>query len=438
MSVVYALATPPAKSAICIFRISGAGCLEKIPELFGSALKKNKTFYLRSFKNKDGRIIDRVGVITFKGPNSYTGEDSFEVYAHGGLGVMSMLADMFKAVGFDEAPPGEFTKRAFLNNKISLAEAEAVVDLVDSHNKDGVYLSSKTLSGEFTKQVLHFSGLINNLRIRVEGEIDFSDEGEDFFDSCLPKEFSLLIDNYKLFVGGCVNKKIFSSKNKVMFMGPVNSGKSSVFNRLLGYERALVSDKPGTTRDIVESEVFYNEMSFSISDTAGLRKTDDVVESRGIGYAIEQLNNIDLVVGVFDSGDESVLKEFSDITRGKKCLRIYNKTDLNNFVQDGLFDCKVSAKTGEGFNELKEIISSAFKSNVVGDYQYLVRDRHIKLFQSSVKHLEGGLNKIERGYGLELVAEDLKLARGDLNEIIGVKMSDSLLGDIFNSFCIGK
>ena len=438
MSVVYALATPPTKSAICIFRVTGQGCLEKLPALLGSSLEKNKTFYLRSFKNIEGDVIDRVGVITFKGPNSYTGEDSFEIYAHGGLGIMSMVANMFRAVGFDEAPPGEFTKRAFLNNKISLAEAEAVVDLIDSHSNDGVYLSSKTLSGDFTKQVICFSDHINSLRIRVEGEIDFSDEGEDFFDSSLPKELGLLIENYKLFINGCVNKKIFSTKNKVMFVGPVNSGKSSVFNRLLGFERALVSDKPGTTRDIVESEVFYNETSFSISDTAGLRETDDAVESKGISFALEQLGAADLVVGVFDNDNDCVLNEFSDLARNKKYLKIYNKTDLNNVVNGDLFDCKVSAKTGEGFDDLKEIISNAFKSNISGDYQYLVRDRHIRLFQSSVKCLESGLNKIKEGYGLELVAEDLKLARSNLNEIIGVKMSDSLLGDIFSSFCIGK
>jgi tRNA modification GTPase len=328
VSVVFALATPPAKSAICIFRVSGPGCLSKIPELTGSPLEKNKKFYLRSVKNKSGDIVDRVGIISFKGPDSYTGEDSFEVYAHGGLGVMSMLVDIFKSLGFDEAPPGEFTKRAFLNNKISLAEAEAVVDLIDSHDQDGVVLSSNTLSGDFTEKVLGFSDVINNLRVRVEGEIDFSDEGESFFDSSLPNELSLLVENFKLFVGGCLNKKNHSAKNKVMFVGPVNSGKSSVFNRLLGFERALVSEKPGTTRDLVESEIFYNEASFSISDTAGLRETDDVVESKGMQFALEQLNYVDLVVGIFDSDEGSVLDRFAELSKEKKYLKVYNKTDL--------------------------------------------------------------------------------------------------------------
>ena len=438
MSVVFALATPPAKSAICIFRVSGPGCLSKIPELAGSPLEKNKKFYLRSVKNKSGDVIDRVGIISFKGPDSYTGEDSFEVYAHGGLGVMAMLVDVFKSLGFDEAPPGEFTKRAFLNNKISLAEAEAVVDLIDSHDQDGVVLSSNTLSGDFTEKVLNFSEAINSLRVRVEGEIDFSDEGESFFDSLLPDELSLLVENFKLFVGGCLNKKNHSAKNKVVFVGPVNSGKSSVFNRLIGFERALVSEKPGTTRDLIESEVFYNEASFSISDTAGLRETDDVVESKGMQFALEHLNSVDLVVGVFDSDEEHILNRFSELSKEKNYLKIYNKTDLGHVVRGGVFDCMVSAKTGEGFDSLKELISKAFKSGISSDYLYLVRDRHIKLFQSSINHLENALLKLGEGGGLELIAEDLRLARSDLNEIIGVKMSDSLLGDIFSSFCIGK
>ena len=235
-----------------------------------------------------------------------------------------------------------------------------------------------------------------------------------------------------------MNKKNHSAKNKVMFVGPVNSGKSSVFNRLLGFERALVSEKPGTTRDLVESEIFYNEASFSISDTAGLRETDDVVESKGMQFALEQLNNVDLVVGIFDSDEGSILDRFAELSKEKKYLKVYNKTDLGHVVREGVFDCMVSAKTGEGFDSLKKLISKAFKSDISGDYMYLVRDRHIGLFQSSINHLENALLKLSEDGGLELIAEDLKLARGDLNEIIGVKMSDSLLGDIFSSFCIGK
>ena len=247
-----------------------------------------------------------------------------------------------------------------------------------------------------------------------------------------------------------------------MFLGPVNSGKSSVFNRLLGFERALVSDRPGTTRDLVESEIFYNEVSFSISDTAGLRETEDVVESKGMQFALENLDSADLVIGVFDSDEGSILDKFSELAKEKKYLKIYNKTDLGNVVKDftslvgnksfikvlnkidlnksevGDFDCLISAKTGEGFDGFKKKIVSFFSESPDESATFLVRDRHIKLFQSSVNYLENAYLKLNERGGLELVAEDLKLARNDLNEIVGIKMPDSLLGDIFSSFCIGK
>jgi tRNA modification GTPase len=437
MSVVFALATPPAKSAICVFRVSGSGCLDKLKTLTGSVPQKPRTFYLRPFLDKNGNLVDTVGLIFFRGPDSYTGEDSFEVYAHGGLGVMSLVVDVFKDIGFDEAAPGEFTKRAFLNNKISLNEAESVVDVIDSSNTESVYLSSSSLSGSFTKNIVEFSEKIDFYRVRVEGEIDFSDEGEDFMDSSLESDLQTMIRSFSFFVDGCVSKKNYSVKNKILFVGPVNSGKSSVFNRLLGFERALVSNIAGTTRDLVESELFYNNTSFSLSDSAGIRETKDEIESKGIDLTLEQIGAADVVVGIFDSSDSGVINSFSDLVKNKKYITVYNKLDLG-VPRSGGFDCLVSAKTGEGFNELKDVLADAFKVCENNDYTYLVRDRHISLFNSSLENLRSALLKIKNVEGLELVAEDLRLARKSLDDVVGVKTSDSLLGDIFSSFCIGK
>ena len=437
MSVVFALATPPAKSAICVFRVSGSGCLDKLKTLTGSAPQKPRTFYLRPFLDKNGNLVDSVGLVFFKGPDSYTGEDSFEVYAHGGLGVMALVVDVFKDVGFDEAAPGEFTKRAFLNNKISLNEAESVVDVIDSSDAESVYLSSSSLSGSFTKNIIGFSEKIDFYRVRVEGEIDFSDEGEDFMDSSLEDDLQTTIRDFSFFVDGCVSKKNYSVKNKILFVGPVNSGKSSVFNRLLGFERALVSNIAGTTRDLVESELFYNNTSFSLSDSAGIRETKDEIESKGIDLTLEQIGAADVVVGIFDSSDSGVINSFSDLVKNKKYITVYNKLDLG-VPRSGGFDCLVSAKTGEGFNELKGVIADAFKVCENNDYTYLVRDRHISLFNSSLENLRSAFLKIKNVEGLELVAEDLRLARKSLDDVVGVKTSDSLLGDIFSSFCIGK
>jgi tRNA modification GTPase len=241
------------------------------------AAGKNKSFnigqfHVRGFFYNDV-LVDRAGLVVFKGPNSYTGEDSFEVYAHGSLGVMSSFIKSFKGVGFEEAVGGEFTKRAFLNNKISLNEAESIADLIDSTEEGGVVLSSNSLFGDMSNSIVSFANEIDQIRVRVEAEIDFSDEGEDYIDGSLVVDLKNLKNRFDLFIGGCVNKKLFSQKNNILLVGPVNSGKSSVFNRLLGFERALVSDVPGTTRDIVSSELFYESVAFSVFDSAGVRET---------------------------------------------------------------------------------------------------------------------------------------------------------------------
>lgn len=436
MSIVFALATPPSKSAICVFRVSGKGCLDRLDDLISVPLANNKTFYVREVFYKE-KLLDTVGIISFRGPASYSGEDSFEVYAHGGLGVMSLFVSLFKELGFDEAPPGEFTKRAFLNGKLSLSEAESVVDVIDSSSSQDVFLSSKSLSGAFTKSVVAFAKEIDFLRVRVEGEIDFSDEGQDFLDPGLVDDARSLIDRFNLFIGGCVSKKSRSTKNNILFIGPVNSGKSSVFNRLLGFERAIVSSVPGTTRDLIESELFYNDMAFSVSDTAGLRDTDDPVEAEGIDYGLSEIEEADLVVGIFDGIDEGLMNRFGLLVQDKKYLKVFNKADIQKPKKDA-FDYIVSAKTGEGFGLLKEGLASSFKLGEALDSTFLVRERHVKLFNDCVTSLDECLLKIDGGLGLELVAEDLRIARSFLDDVVGLKTSDSLLGDIFSSFCIGK
>jgi len=436
VSIVFALATPPSKSAICVFRVSGKGCLDRLDDLISVPLANNKTFYVREVFYKE-KLLDTVGIISFRGPASYSGEDSFEVYAHGGLGVMSLFVSLFKELGFDEAPPGEFTKRAFLNGKLSLSEAESVVDVIDSSSSQDVFLSSKSLSGAFTKSVVAFAKEIDFLRVRVEGEIDFSDEGQDFLDPGLVDDARSLIDRFNLFIGGCVSKKSRSTKNNILFIGPVNSGKSSVFNRLLGFERAIVSSVPGTTRDLIESELFYNDMAFSVSDTAGLRDTDDPVEAEGIDYGLSEIEEADLVVGIFDGIDEGLMNRFGLLVQDKKYLKVFNKADIQKPKKD-VFDYIVSAKTGEGFGLLKEGLASSFKLSEALDSTFLVRERHVKLFNDCVTSLDECLLKIDGGLGLELVAEDLRIARSFLDGVVGLKTSDSLLGDIFSSFCIGK
>jgi tRNA modification GTPase len=436
MSAVYALATPPAKSAICVFRVSGEGCLDQMPVLFGSPPKEYGFFCVRNISLKN-EVIDNVGLISFKGPKSYTGEDSFEIYGHGGLGVMSLIIDALRSVGFEEAGPGEFTKRAYLNNKITLNQSESVLDVIESSSRSEVLLASQSLSGAFTKKIHEISKKIDSARMRVEGEIDFSDEGEAFLDQGLVGDLEELVVGFKNFVDGCFNKKELGSKKSVVFVGPPNSGKSSVFNRLLGFERALVSEVAGTTRDLIESEVFYNDLSFSVIDSAGIRKTSDEIESRGIDFTIDSIKNSDVVIGVFENDDLSVLDGLSDALRGRVFISVLNKTDLGKPIK-GVFDCHVSAKTGEGFDGLKEAITKNLGGLIGDDSVYMVRDRHIKLFNLSIKSIENSVDVLKSKRDMEIAAEELKISRGYLDDLVGVKSSDDVLGDIFSNFCIGK
>ena len=438
MSVVYALATPAVKSAICIFRVSGKGCHSYISEIFGLDSPQPRRFLLCDLKNNE-TFIDSVGLILFKGPESYTGEDSFEVYAHGSLGVMSLIVDLFDSKGFDQASPGEFTKRAFINDKINLNEAESLSDFIESASSREVFLSGASLFGDLSKKLSDFSERINSLRVRVEAEIDFSDEGQDFMDGSLSIDLSLLIEDFGSFVSLCINKREYSNNKNIVLVGPTNSGKSSIFNRLLGYERAIVTDAHGTTRDMISSEVFFQSNKFSIFDSAGIRETEDVIEKKGIETSIKKISDADLVLGVFEKKDASLVSSFKKMCDKGSFFIIQNKIDINS-SDTSFFDCCVSAKTGEGFNSLKNLVVSFFERNKKNnkDSQYLIRDRHVKLFSQVTKDLDIALKGLNDSKSLELVAEDLKNARSGLDEILGKKFSDSLLGDIFSSFCIGK
>jgi len=439
VSVVFALATPPAKSAICVFRVTGDGCHKVLKKIFSKNSLVPNRFYVGSLKNGE-RVVDRVGLVVFKAPKSYTGEDSFEVHAHGGLAVMSDIVDLFNSLGFEEAVAGEFTKRAFLNNKITLNEAEAVSDLIESTDGRGVVLSNNVLFGELSKKVSFFAECIDDIRVRVEGEIDFSDEDNDYFDEGLVESLHFLMVDFGLFVGSCVSNKTSKEKNNVVLVGPVNSGKSSTFNRLLGFERSIVSSVPGTTRDMISSELFYESNVFNVVDTAGVRDAVDGVERKGIDFSIAEVNRSDLVLGIFEKSDTSSLDYFRDLCGkgGKKFISIQNKIDIESPDRQ-VFDCCISAKTGEGFDVLIKLINESFKDFVKKeDYKFLIRGRHERLFKLVVDDLKKAKNGLKTGESLELVAEDLKNARSHLDEVVGIKFSDSLLGDIFESFCIGK
>ena len=439
MSIIYALATPPAQSAICVFRVSGDGCLDALSKLFNSELVEPRYFYKTEMLNK-GAFIDSVAVVFFKGPRSYTGEDSFEVYAHGGLAVMSKIVEVFDAVGFKEAQPGEFSKRAFLNNKISLSQAEAVSDLISASSKEEASKISLVLSGDFESRVFDFSGQLDALRVLVEGEIDFTDEDEVFIQNLvgLGADVSRLSAEFCSFAGACSSRKDNFGKPRVLIAGPPNSGKSSLFNSLLSRDRSIVSSIAGTTRDLIDSELVLQNIVLTLGDSAGVRDTDDLIEGAGINISFDEIKKSDLVILVFDEETECSVSFFRELLGEQKYLLVYNKIDVSDKRPLG-FDLFVSAKEMDGLNALRKLLDERLSVNKSEkDLTYLVRERHVNIFSEVSSRLDFVSSSIEANESLDVVAENLKACRDLLAEVVGIKTSDDLLGEIFSSFCIGK
>ena len=439
MSVIYALATPPAQSAICVFRVSGAGCLDALPKLFNSKLVEPRYFYKTEMLNKSD-FVDSVAVVFFREPKSFTGEDGFEVYAHGGLAVMSKIVEAFDAVGFEEAQPGEFSKRAFLNNKMSLSQAEAVSDLISASSKDEASMVSLVLRGDFESRVFDFSGRLDALRVLVEGEIDFTDEDEVFVQNLaeLGADVSRLSAEFSSFAGACSSRKDGLNKPRVLIAGPPNSGKSSLFNALLSRDRSIVSSVAGTTRDFIDSELVLQNIVLTLGDSAGVRDTDDLIEGAGINISFDEIKKSDLVILVFDEETKSSVSFFQELLGEQEHLLVYNKIDASD-KRPSEFDLFVSAKEMDGLGDLRKILDKKLSvdKNQRG-LTYLVRERHVNIFSEVSSVLDLISSSIEANESLDVIAENLKACRDLLAEVVGIQTSDELLGEIFSSFCIGK
>ena len=439
MSIIYALATPPAQSAICVFRVSGKGSLKALPKLFSSALNEPRRFYKTDMLN-NGNFVDSVAVVFFKEPKSFTGEDGFEVYAHGGLAVMSKVAEAFDAIGFEEAQRGEFSKRAFLNNKISLSQAEAVSDLISASSQEEASRVSLVLSGDFESRIFEFSGRLDALRVLIEGEIDFTDEDEVFVQNLaeLGADVSRLSAEFSGFAGACSSRKDALNKPRVLIAGPPNSGKSSLFNSLLSRDRSIVSSVAGTTRDFIDSELVLQNIVLTLGDSAGVRDTNDLIEGAGINISFDEIKKSDLVILVFDEETKGSVSFFQELLGEQKHLLVYNKIDVSD-KRPSEFDLFVSAKEMDGLSGLRKILDEKLSvEKNEKDLTYLVRERHVNIFSEVSSRLELISFSIEANETLDVVAENLKACRDLLAEVVGIQTSDELLGEIFSSFCIGK
>ena len=435
--MIFALATPVAQSAIAVFRATGKGCCQEFNKVINKPISIYREVFLRDVI-WEGSIVDRCSIVYYSGPSSYTGEDSVEVFCHGGLSVIKSLTEVFLSLGFREAGPGEFSRIAFENGKISLNEAEAVVDLINSEDRVRGELSSQAVAGKLSKMISVLGDEIDALRVFIEGSIDFSDEDYDFIsEGGVEERLAKIRVSLVNIIDSSLVSNMKLSKNRVLFFGPPNTGKSSLFNRILGFNRALVSNVPGTTRDLIDSEIFYNSISMELVDSAGIRETNDAIEQKGVKLSDGEVGGSDLILLILDHDTENSLSGLKSKLLKRNHLVVFNKSDKGE--PNKSYDCIVSAKSGAGIEGLKKMIFKAIQSDSNDSKKsFIIRERHLHCFKLALSNLDAGIEKISKGLEFDIAAEDLRQVRSSLNEFLGVKHSDSLLGDIFKDFCIGK
>ena len=440
--MIFALSTPPGVSAIAVIRTSGEGCIEAVSGcLDKKPIKKNLAFVTNFVAS--GLVVDRVVVTPFFAPHSFTGEDMLEISCHGSPLVISQIFSALEALGLREAGPGEFSERAFINGKLALNEAESISDLIHATSLEEANLIAKSFAGTLQASLLGLGDKIDGLRFSVEASIDFADEdlGLDDLHQIKNSLSNLLID-VNAFVGSCyvVNSK--KKEKRVLLVGPPNSGKSSLFNRLVGFDRAIVSDTPGTTRDILEQRVLFEGMSFELIDSAGIRNSNDKIEQQGIKMIGDFANNSDVLILLFSTEELIDLDGFIEtLDFDGKTLKVLNKIDISDSVDKKIqgYDYLISVKTGEGLpefiNGLRGVLGSG--ESVQKNASFSIRERHMTSLLALKENLKTAIEHCVLG-SEEILAENLKLARSNLDFILGKKYTEDLLGDIFNNFCVGK
>ncbi|TKI07289.1 tRNA uridine-5-carboxymethylaminomethyl(34) synthesis GTPase MnmE [Martelella alba] len=448
---IVALATPPGRGGVSIVRVSGRLAAEAARRLLGKLPAPRYADYL-PFRDHDGAILDQGIALWFPGPHSFTGEDVLELQGHGGPVVSDMLITrLLQMPGIRVARPGEFSERAFLNDKMDLAQAEAIADLIDASSQQAARSAINSLQGVFSRRVQHLVEALINLRIYVEAAIDFPDEEIDFLsDGKIENQLNDVMENLGQVRAEARQGSLLREGMKVVIAGRPNAGKSSLLNALAGREAAIVTAIAGTTRDVLHEHILLNGMPLHIIDTAGLRDAGDEVERIGIERAWREIEHADHVLLIIDGtttgiSDPDILwPEFiARLPAALPLTVIRNKADLTGEPEaignvNGHSLITLSAHSDTGITLLRDHLqrSIGFNSSLEGGF--LARRRHLQALDDAGEHLLRGKEQLLDARAGELLAEELRLAQQALCQITGEFSSDDLLGRIFSSFCIGK
>ena len=446
---IVAQATPPGKGGIGIIRLSG----DDVPDICRSIAGLLPTPRLATFRNfvaDDGSTIDQGLALYFGKPNSFTGEHVLEIQGHGGPVVMNILLDRCVQLGARIARPGEFSERAFLNDKIDLSQAEAIADLIDSVSGAAAKSAVRSLQGEFSSRINELTENVIRLRMYVEAAIDFPEEEIDFLtDNVVLEMLTGILEEFENITRAATQGAMLREGVTLVLAGRPNAGKSSLINLLTGKELSIVTHIAGTTRDIIEDYIHLDGLPLRLIDTAGLRETTDEIEIEGVRRAQNEIEKADHLILIVDSvahkGEllSAVETLQNEVPSHIPVTVVVNKIDLNPGWEQEIANCPtnwipVSAKTGDGIDSLRTHLKEALGYQALEEGTFIARARHIDALARAEKSVKIGQQRLLVDQAGELLAEELKSAQQALGEITGEVTSDDLLGRIFSSFCIGK
>ena len=453
---IAAISTSTGNSGIGIIRVSGDEAIEIVDKIFKSNKEGKRLINVKSHTVNYGNIVDgekvldQVLVLVMKNPHSYTGEDTVEIDCHGGMLILKKVLDLVIKNGAKSAAPGEFTKRAFLNGRLDLSQAEAVMDLINSQNDFALNSSIEQLKGGVSEKIKEIrSDVIYHIAF-IESALDDPEHiSLDGYDNEISEMINKNISKINKMIDTFDNGRIMKEGIKTVILGKPNAGKSSLLNRMLGEERAIVTDIEGTTRDTLEENINLNGLSLKIIDTAGIRNTDDKVEQIGVNKAKEIAEGADLIIYVVDGSkdiDEND-KEILEIIKNKKVIVLLNKTDIDRVVDIEQLNeipkediIEFSAKAGLGMDELEEKIKDMFYSGEItfNDQVYITNARHKEALENSYNSLLKVRESVDAGMPEDFYSIDLMDAYEQLGLIIGESVEDDLVNEIFSKFCMGK
>ncbi|MCU7904764.1 MAG: tRNA uridine-5-carboxymethylaminomethyl(34) synthesis GTPase MnmE [Candidatus Thiodiazotropha sp. (ex Epidulcina cf. delphinae)] len=442
---IAAVATPPGRGGVGIVRISGPDC-DTIAEALIGAPPPPRQACLKRFLDAHGDVIDSGIALFFPAPHSFTGEDVLELQGHGGPVVMDLLLQRTLQLGARPARSGEFSERAFLNDKLDLVQAEAIADLIDAGSRAAVRLAGRTLQGVFSRHIHRLVESLIELRLYVESAIDFPEEEIDYLsDGKVSERLHTVLDDMQRTEKSAETGRLLRDGLTLVIAGRPNAGKSSLLNALAGVEAAIVTEIPGTTRDLLRERISIDGLPLHIIDTAGLRESRNPVEEEGIRRARRQIEQADRVLWVFDDqiDPRHLAIDRTQLPAGVPVTLVRNKIDIANrppavSEDESGVEIALSAKQGLGIDLLREHLKICAGYVDQSEGEFIARRRHLDALERAIRYLRQGVLSLQRDQAGELLAEDLRLAQQALSEITGEFSADDLLGRIFSSFCIGK